>query len=283
MIPDDLESRAGAIEPLATLLRGFAVEFLTCQQWTALPRIMVPEYRLNVGGHVISGRDTQYRSAILTQFEQFPGLGVTVHEVLLTTDAVAMRFTEHGASRRDTGRPAAWQGVALFRIASGKLCTGWAEEDYLARKRQLRGGICDPIEAPHPAPWDVRVEPADLAAEGVARNWLESGSLCGPLSGVQTSSAGSDPSALIRVGEVQIDELFGTADRVAFHVTQRGDYAGGLPDIAPHLVGTPVTLRYAGLLSVRAGSVSSVRAVADRLGLQRSLQHGGTTRPESPR
>jgi predicted ester cyclase len=249
--------QSASIDPNAALLRAFAVEFLTCQQWAVLPHIMASDYRLNVGGHLISGRETQYRAAMQSQFAQFPGLGVTVHEAVLTPDAIAMRFTEHGASRRDADRRATWQGVALFRVADGQLRVGWAEEDYIARKRQLSCGICDPIEPPHPAPWDVQTEPTDPAAENAARDWLLSS---------------LDPPTVIDVSETQIDELFGTAGRVAFHITQRGTYAGGLADIVTSVPGAPVTLRSAGLLTMCADTVSDVRIVSDHLGLQRSLR-----------
>jgi predicted ester cyclase len=263
----------GALDPLAALLRGFAVDFLTGQQWAALPQIMDPEYRLNVGGFLLTGRDEQYRAAMLTQFEQFPGLCVTVHDVLLGADALAMRFTEHGASRRDGGRRAAWQGVSLFRVEAGRLRFGWAEEDYIARKRQLRTGACDPIEAPHPAPWDGRVEPADAAALAVARAWLRDAPFAADRS-VHRHGAPSepDPAPIIAVDATEIDEIVSAGDRVAFHATARGTYAGGFPDADRSLLGRPAELRAAGMLTVRAGAVLDVRIVLNRLGLQRSLR-----------
>ena len=186
---------APLVDPLTALLRRFAVDFLTGQSWQALGDIMAADYRLDVGGHTIAGREEQYRPAMRTQFDLFPGLCVTVHDVVVGEAAIAMRFTEHGASRRDAGQRAAWQGVSLFRVEAGQLQTGWAEEDYIARKRQLRTGVCDPIEPPHAAPWDVRSKGVDLVAEAVARHWLLSGSaslLSGSLAGAHGVTA--DPA-----------------------------------------------------------------------------------------
>lgn len=260
------------IEPLAVLLRGFAVEFLTSKQWTVLPKIMASDYVLNVGGHVLGGREKQYRTAMLPQFEQFPGLCVTVHDVVFGIDRMAMRFTEHGASRRDSGRQAAWQGVALFRVDGGQLVVGWAEEDYFARKRQLRTGVCDTIEAPHPAPWDTHVMGPDAAAEACARDWLlDAHSIVDALSDVGQTE---DPPAasLIAVKTTQIDEIFSAGDRVAFHATHHGTYKGGFPGVRSSVVGTPVALHVAGILTVRAGTVVASQLVTDRLGLQRALR-----------
>ncbi len=267
-----LPPNAAAMDPLAALLRGFAVRFLTCQEWEVLPLVMAPHYQLNVGGFLIEGRDEQYRGAMVAQFEQFPGLCVTVHDVVLGEQAIAMRFTEHGASRRDDGRRAAWQGVSLFRIENGHLYRGWAEEDYIARKRQLRSGVCDHIEAPHPSPWDSRMEGANPAAEQCARDWLKGTALLSSSCGAITAG-GADPELAGLIGDVtaEVDELFSAGDRVAFHVTCRGTYAGGFADVEASRVGSPITVRAAGIVSVHAGEVRKARVVADRLGLYRSL------------
>ncbi len=146
-----------SLSPQARALRGFAVDFLTAHDVSAVERVMDPAYRLSIGGHVLDGRDTSYLPATAAQLDQFPGLTVTVHDTILGSDGVAMRFTEHGASLRDGGRVAAWRGITLFRLQDGRLAQGWAEEDYFARKRQLKSGAPDPV-APARAP---RLGPAD--------------------------------------------------------------------------------------------------------------------------
>jgi predicted ester cyclase len=265
------------VAPLSALLRRFAVDFLTGQAWGQLPAIMTPDYRLNVGGHVIEGRDERYRPAMLAAFAQFPGLCVTVHDVVMSRDAMAMRFTEHGASAHDAGRCAAWQGVSLFRVRDGLMQTGWAEEDYLARKRQLRSGVCDAIEAPHRAPWDVALQPASVAAEAIVRAWLASGAVFGSACIATPTTNASEqrdpaPGTLLDVESVVVDELFSAGDRVAFHATATGTYAGGYADLPPDLRGQPAVLRGAGIVTVDAIDVVEARVVTDRLGLQRSLQ-----------
>ncbi len=259
-----------ALHPLAALLRRFALQFLACQDWSVLQEVMADDYRLEVGGHVIAGRDEAYRPAMRVQFGQFPGLGVTVHEVLLADDAMAMRFTEHGASRRDGGRAAAWQGVSLFQVRKGRLQSGWAEEDYLARKRQLRTGVCDPLERPHRAPWDAQPEAADPEAASVARRWLLEGRA------IEAAARPEDPdpppAALLDAASTAIDAFVCAGRRVAFHVTHRGTYAGGFGDADSALTGSKAELRAAGIITVENGSVVGARVVTDRLGLRRSLQ-----------
>jgi predicted ester cyclase len=265
------------IEPLAGLLRRFAVDFLTGQAWNLLPAIMAPDYTLNVGGHAIAGREEGYRLAMRAAFSQFPGLCVTVHDVVLAADAIAMRFTEHGVSVRDAGRCAAWQGVSLFRVGDGLMQVGWAEEDYLARKRQLRSGRCDVIEAPHCSPWDVRVQPSNPSAEAIALGWLRSGGFYKSESVASAATSAGvcpdpEPHTLIRIESVTVDELFSAGDRVVFHATAHGTYAGGYADVPADLAGQRAVLRAAGMVTVSDNAVVDARVVTDRLGMQRALQ-----------
>jgi hypothetical protein len=264
---------AHGIHPLARLLRGFAVDFLTCHDAGVVPRIMTPDYRLHIGGVVFDGRDTEYLPATAAQLTQFPGLCVTVHDVILGENACAMRFTEHGASLRDGGRLASWRGITMFRTDGERLQRGWAEEDYLARKRQLATGDVDAVEAPHPAPWDQRPEASDAAAEAAATDWIRNRHPVGDYPQDARPDAPEPPaSALIEVRETVIDVLFSAGARVAFHATHQGLYAGGFDDIDSARIGDAATLRVAGMLTTQNGGITEARIFSDRLGLYRALR-----------
>ena len=259
------------ISDAARLLRGFATDFLTSHDIGEVERIMDPAYALSIGGFLLDGRDDAYLPATRAQLEQFPGLVVTVHDVVLGPDAMAMRFTEHGASIRNPGRAAAWGGVTLFRLAGGRLRHGWAEEDYLARKRQLKTGRVDAIRAPHPCPWDMPCLAPEAATEAVAQAWLADPAA--PLSPVvdQVIVEGPRFETLVTPASLAVTTLFSAGDRAAFHLEWHGSYAGGFDDIDPEQIATPVVLRMAGLLTVRDGTVVEAQISADRLGLHRQL------------
>lgn len=264
---------ATAISPAARLLRGFAIDFLTAHNPSAsVDWVMDPAYRLSIGGHVFDGRDGSYLPATVAQLDQFPGLCVTVHDVILSDDAVAMRFTEHGASVRDGGRRAAWGGITLFRIENGRLRMGWAEEDYFARKRQLKSGQCDAIRAPHQGPWDEPVLPPDPHTERVVRDWLSRPAAMLDAGNEAICSGGPEFSALIAPETLTVSTLFTAGARAAFHAVCEGTYAGGFDDIDPALVGQQVCLPMAGMATLGAdGAVIHVQTSADRLGLHRAL------------
>lgn len=262
-----------SIHATAALLRGFAVDFLTGHDLGVPARIMAPDYRLTIGGHVLDGRDDAYLPATATQLERFPGLCVTVHDLIIGDEAAAFHFTEHGASLRHGGQTCCWDGVAVFRVSDGRLASCWAEEDYFSRKQQLSVGRCGKVLSPHVAPWDTDAVAPDPAAEEAARSWLCRGEPAGTI-GIDDSEVtnGPCPGDLIRVGETVVNELFSAGTRVAFHVTQRGTYAGGFDDIDESAVGNPAVLHAAGLITVHDGKIVAARVTSDRLGLFFGLQ-----------
>jgi predicted ester cyclase len=267
------EDGAMHIHPLTALLRGFAIDFLTAHDTAVVERIMSPRYRLHIGGVIFDGRDEEYLPATAAQLEQFPGLCVTVHDVVVGQDAIAMSFTEHGASRDDDGKLAAWSGITFFRTDGERLLSGWAEEEYIARKRQLFLGDCDPVEPPQTAPWDSLPQPANPEAEETARRWI---SEMHPLKDVpandRLSPLDPDPTTLVDIRTSRINEMFSAGDRVALHAQYEGIYAGGYGDLSPLLVGCQAVLRIAALLKIREGKVVAARITADRLGLSRALR-----------
>ena len=261
---------SGALSLPARLLRGFATDFLTSHDVDEVERIMDPAYRLDIGGHVFDGRDNAYLPATAAQLDQFPGLVVTVHDVVLSPDHAAMRFTEHGVSPRH-GRAAAWGGVTLFRIEGGRLRHGWAEEDYLARKRQLKAGACDPIAPPHPAPWDAPVEVSDARTESAVRDWLAQERLLEAPELEEIRVGGPRFAELVAPDQVRVTHLFSAGARAAFHAECVGTFRGGFEDVGRAQVGVAAVLRVAGIADVADGRVARVQLSADRLGLHRSL------------
>lgn len=262
---------SGDLSLPARLLRGFATDFLTSHDVAEARRIMAPGYTLHIGGHVFAGRDNHYIPATAAQLDLFPGLIVTVHDVVLAPGWAAMRFTEHGVSARPPAHVAAWGGITLFRIEGEQLGTGWAEEDYFARKRELKSGVCDPILAPMPAPWDQPCEAPDPASEAIVARWLARPANLFGAAVEQIRVGAPDFADLIAPTRIAVSALFSAGQRAAFHATVGGTYRGGFGDVAPGLAGADIDLRVAGIVDVAAGEVARVQLSADRLGLNRDL------------
>lgn len=258
-----------ALSVPAQLLRGFAVDFLTAHSADAAKTIMAPGYRLSISGHLFDGRDHSYLPATVAQLEAFPGLCVTAHDVVLAPGAAAMRFTEHGAAAKD-GTISTWGGITLFEIADGQLQHGWAEEDYFARKRQLKSREADAIRPPHAAPWDVAVAAADPGTEAIVRDWLSSPARIFD-SIDEISAEGPRLASLIEPEAIAVSYLFSAGPRAAFHAVLTGRYAGGYPDVPSERVGETVTMPVAAIVDTDGRSITNVQLCGDRLTLNRTL------------
>lgn len=254
------------MHPLVALMRRFAVDWLDRADPAVCAEIMDPDYTVLIGGQTLAGRDDTYVPATLGQLDRFPGLLLTVHELITDGERVALRFTEHGPSTADGGQPAAWTGIGLFSWDGARLTRNVTEEDYHSRRRQLAEGRCDAIEPPAPAPWAERPVPPDPAAEAAVRAWLDTGDLA-----PTRLDDGEQAPPLLDVAHVEVDALFSAGRRVAFHAVQDGHYRGGLPGTEA-ATGSAARMGLAGLVTLdEAGGVRG-RVVRDRAGLRRSLR-----------
>jgi predicted ester cyclase len=259
------------MHPFVAVMRRYAVDYTARGDLSVCPEIMVDDYQLHMGVHHLVGRDGPYAAAVKAQLDQFPTLGFTVHEVFTNGDRLALRFSEHGASERHGGRQAAWPGISTYRWDGSRLVECWVEQDYFARTRQLEAGTPDPVEPPAVDPWATEPVAADDVVEAAARTWLEKGDLAGA-DHVRLDDGG--PRVTLDPVAVVVDDLFSAGSQAAFHVTQRGRYTGGLPGLGA-AAGSEVTMGVAGVLVIGHGSVVSVRAITDRLGVSRQLRTAG--------
>lgn len=113
--------------PVVGLVRRWAVDWLGGQNSEVCEQILAPEYALLIGGYLLGPRDT-YVPATMVQLSRYPGLVLTVHQLIASGDRAAIVFSESGHSAR-LGRTAAWTGVSLFRCDGRQLTHCWAEED----------------------------------------------------------------------------------------------------------------------------------------------------------
>lgn len=255
-------------DPFVALMRRYVVDYTNSQDLAVCDEIMEPDYVLRMGPHEVAGRDDAYKPATRRQLEQFPGLGLTVHDVVSNGDRLALLFSEHGASVRHDGALAAWRGIGLYAWNGARLTANRVEQDYLARRRQLADGVPDPVPPPALAPWDTAAREPDAAVEKVAAAWAEQGA---PAVGDVVLDDGRRHADLVDAEDVVVDDLFTAGDRAALHVTVHGTYRGGLPDLDER-VGTPATLHAAALVTVADGRVVAGQVVRDRLGLAKALR-----------
>lgn len=259
------------MHPFVGVLRRYVVDYLICQNAAVCAEIMEPGYVLHMGGTDLGPRDDVYVPAVVRQLEQFPGLGMTVHEIVFTEDRLAMRFSQHGASVRHNGRQAAWGGIGLYRWNGARLTSNYAIEDYWSRRRQLADGISERVEPPAVAPWDAEVGTADPSAEADIIDWAQNGA-----NTTETDHVWFDdlPVASTRspldVHKTTVDDVFSASGRVAFHVSQQGTYRGGL-DVPESSLGREATLYSVGVVHRDAAGRLHGRVIRERGALIRAL------------
>ena len=249
----------GMIEPGIGAVRTWAVNWLAGGDRDAAARCLADGYRLRIGAFTLSPRSA-YIEATVGQLERYPGLGVTVHDILTDGRGSAVFLSEHGASTRHQGAWAAWRVVAVFEHDNATITRGWAEEDYWARRRQLASGVADPVGAPAPAPWTVTASPAEPGVEDAVRAWISAGTPGAP--GVIR-----DDADLIQQYEQPASAHAGSVDALVVSGRRAGFHAV-LDAVAAD--GSAVSLPVAGLVEVMPDGSLIGHLITDRLGLPRT-------------
>lgn len=261
--------------PFVALMRRYCNDYTNRHDTSICPEIMEPDYTLNMGVHRLAGRDGTYIPAAAAQFRQFPGLCLTVNQIVTNGDRLVMRFTEHGRSIRHEGRPAAWGGIGLYRWNGTRLLENFVEQDYYARAFQLADAAARPIEPPALAPWDTIAEPVNPGAEALVRDLIASGQILAPegLLFDDEWQAGAQRDPIIEPRGITINDLFSAGEYVAFHLAVSGVLHAGSPYAqAVQAPGAEVLLHLAALVRVQDGRIVWGRGIRDRHGLKRRLE-----------
>jgi len=258
------------LHPLAALLRRYSFAYTAAHDFSVCRELMVDDYVLRMGEHEIRGREEAYIPATRKQYRQYPGLGFTVHDLVLTDDRAAMVFTEHGRSSLHGGA-AAWGGVSLYRWSGQRLTECRVEQDYYARREQQLTAVPHQIRPPAFDPWSIPAAQPDPETEHLVREWLVDGGLAeAPIGSLDDEHCAPPCRPLIGRAEVSILDLFSAGRRAAFHVITQGTYAGGLHELDSHR-GKQIELYCTGIATVSDDGNISVTAVTDRLGAERRL------------
>lgn len=268
------------IHPYVALMRRYCIDYTTVHDASVCDDIMRDDYTVTVSGRTLEM--PEYRAAVQGAFRWFPTLTLTVHELMMSGDRFAMRFSEHGGSAKHGGALAVWQGISLYRWDGERLMACDVEQDFVARERQLAAGRPDPLDTPAVDPWSTTTsEPADPEAEDLLRRWLQAwagradrSDLEGPdfTLVVDDSHLVGPDDLVLDEAEVEVGDLFSAGRGLAARIVLRGTYAGGLPGVDPASIGKPCELPATVMAHAGADGLADVRIIRDRWGLQRRLR-----------
>ena len=244
-------------------VRTWAVNWLAGQDAAAAAACLDANYELQIGPFTLGPRSA-YIEATLGQLERYPGLGVTVHDILTDGQHTVVRLSEHGPSTRHDGAVASWRVVAVFEHAEDRIVRGWAEEDYWARRRQLTADLADPIDPPAAAPWSTTAQEPEPGVADAVRQWVAAGAPALP-------GLLRDDEDLVDSYELPFEASSGSIDVLVVSGRKAGFHAvieGSVGD-------TPLRLPVAGLVTVAADGKLTGHLVTDRLGLPKTETTAG--------
>lgn len=263
------------MEPFVSLMRRYCIDYTSAHNQSVCDEIMADDYTVTISGRAL-GMD-EYRRAVSAAYERYPTLMLSTHELLLSGDRLAMRFSEHGATAQPPKSVAVWQGISLYRWDGDRLKSCRVEQDFLGRDAQGSTGTAAQLEAPHPDPWATTRElPRDREAESLIRRWISD------MADAPSEAIGDERTSLLEFGssaqpllveqEVSIDELFSAGSSVAAAITITGSYDGGLAELDDSIRGAVGVMPATLIADVEGGSIREVKMVRDRWGLVRRLR-----------
>lgn len=268
------------IHPYAALMRRYCIDYTTVHDVSVCDDIMREDYTVTVSGRTLEMPD--YRAAVAGAFKWFPTMTLTVHELVMTEDRLALRFSEHGGSAKHDGALAVWQGISLYEIDGERLVWCEVEQDFVGRERQFAAGRPDPLDVQDIDPWSTaRPQPSDPQAEDALRGWLQAWAARADRRSFEGADfvlvvddshlVGPDDLVLDDVA-LEIGELFSAGTAVAARIVLRGTYGGGLAGVDAASIGRACELPATVLAHTGPQGLADVRIIRDRWGLQRRLR-----------
>jgi steroid delta-isomerase-like uncharacterized protein len=129
------------------LVRRFFEEAINGHDLDLFDELCSPDYVWHGGSDPgaigdVHGLD-RFKAAVGTFFTAFPDLEVTILDTVAADDKVVVRFVERGTHEGTfvgvpaTGRPVAFNGIGIYRVAGGKLAEEWFIDDSRAIFEQI--------------------------------------------------------------------------------------------------------------------------------------------------
>jgi len=121
------------------VVRRFYDEVINQQNVAAIETILATRF---VHGTEARGQRGQ-AAVVQTYFAAFPDIHVRIDELVGEGETVAARMTWSGTHRGPwlgmpaTGRRVAWEAMAFYRVADGRIVQAWVTEDTESLRRQL--------------------------------------------------------------------------------------------------------------------------------------------------
>src|SRR3546814_16952657 len=119
------------MHPFVALMRRYCIDYTNSHDQSIYPEIFVDGYTVNINGVALE-RDTAYGPHVEQLFAEAPGLGPTVHELVLNDDRLCMPFSDHASLPTPQGRRLpAWRAIGPYQRDRERRCENKEQQDIL--------------------------------------------------------------------------------------------------------------------------------------------------------
>ena len=133
-----------SVEDNKAIVRRFMEEFVRKGNLAVADEIFTADFIGHYGLPESPKRGSEAMIQRLTMLRTaFPDVRYTVEDEIAEGDKVVHRLTGHGTQQGEfldippTGKQATWTGIAIYRIANGKIAERWVNVDNLGTVQQL--------------------------------------------------------------------------------------------------------------------------------------------------
>jgi predicted ester cyclase len=138
------ESRM-AVESNKVVARRYATEAWGQGRMETVDELCAADVVISgMGGRIVRRGTTEVKELISFVRRVIPDLCMNVEEELADSDQVIFRWSSGGTQRGEwvkgvppTGKPVAWTGISIYRIANGRILEERFEEDLLHLMEQM--------------------------------------------------------------------------------------------------------------------------------------------------
>ena len=134
------------LEENKAIVRRFGDEVWNKGNLAAVEELVAPEFVGCGPGERVTRGPKELKRVVARMRAAFPDLHFTVEDEVAEGDRVATRWTGRGTHRgkwrgvAPTGKQVTFTGIAIRRIAGGKIVERWVNTDQLGLTIQLGGG-----------------------------------------------------------------------------------------------------------------------------------------------
>lgn len=131
-------------EPNKTIVRRYFEEVFNAKQLELVGQLFAPDAIYSIAGLPEPVRGSAAIQGAAAGFlAGIPDLHMTIESLIAEADQVAVRYTGRGTHQGDlmgippTGNHVVLPGIAIYRLAEGKIAAGWDSADIVALLAQL--------------------------------------------------------------------------------------------------------------------------------------------------